>query len=79
MAEPKHTGGGWYELADGRRIQGKEAAYEAAGETPDEVALEAIVNIPASRSPYGRRIDRGTKFKADPATAEVLRAKEYAR
>lgn len=26
---PKHTGGGWYELSDGSKIQGKEEAYEA--------------------------------------------------
>lgn len=24
--EPKHVGGGWYELADGSRVQGKAAA-----------------------------------------------------
>lgn len=30
-AEPVHVGGGWYELPDGRRIRGKEAAYAAAG------------------------------------------------
>lgn len=27
--EPKHTGGGWYELSNGERVQGKEAAIEA--------------------------------------------------
>ena len=31
QSEPKHTGGGWYELEDGTRIRGKEAAYQAAG------------------------------------------------
>jgi len=31
---PKHTGGGWYELSDGQKIQGKEEAIAAmkAGE-----------------------------------------------
>lgn len=24
--EPRHVGGGWYELPDGRRVRGKEAA-----------------------------------------------------
>lgn len=28
-AEPKHVGGGWYELPGGRRVQGKQAALEA--------------------------------------------------
>ena len=27
--EPKHIGGGWYELPDGSRIQGRDAAIEA--------------------------------------------------
>ena len=27
--EPKHIGGGWYELPGGERIQGKDAAVEA--------------------------------------------------
>lgn len=31
VIEPVHVGGGWYELPDGRRIRGKEAAYAAAG------------------------------------------------
>ncbi|QNG60386.1 hypothetical protein H4O14_02340 [Bacillus sp. PAMC26568] len=26
---PKHTGGGWYELADGSKVQGKEEAIAA--------------------------------------------------
>lgn len=26
---PKHTGGGYYELSDGTKVQGKEAAIEA--------------------------------------------------
>lgn len=26
---PKHTGGGWYELSDGTKVQGKEEAYDA--------------------------------------------------
>lgn len=26
---PKHTGGGWYELSNGQKVQGKEAAKEA--------------------------------------------------
>jgi hypothetical protein len=26
---PKHTGGGWYELPDGQKIQGKEEALAA--------------------------------------------------
>ena len=29
---PVHVGGGWYELEDGRRIQGKEEAMAAASE-----------------------------------------------
>lgn len=28
-AEPKHVGGGWYELPNGERVQGKAAAQEA--------------------------------------------------
>ena len=28
-AAPKHVGGGWYELPDGTRVQGKEAALKA--------------------------------------------------
>lgn len=32
---PKHTGGGWYELSNGERVQGKESAIEA------EEALES--------------------------------------
>jgi len=30
--EPKHVGGGWYELPDGRRIRGKDAAFAALRE-----------------------------------------------
>lgn len=26
---PKHTGGGWYELSNGEKVQGKEEAVEA--------------------------------------------------
>jgi hypothetical protein len=26
---PKHVGGGWYELSNGERVQGKEEAIEA--------------------------------------------------
>lgn len=26
---PKHTGGGWYELSNGEKVQGKEEAKEA--------------------------------------------------
>lgn len=29
--EPKHVGGGWYELPDGSRIKGKEEALKALG------------------------------------------------
>ena len=29
--ELKHIGGGWYELPDGSRVQGREAAFEAIG------------------------------------------------
>lgn len=29
IAEPKHVGGGYYELPDGTRIKGKQAAIEA--------------------------------------------------
>ena len=28
---PKHVGGGWYELPDGERVQGKENALKALG------------------------------------------------
>src|SRR5690606_5383921 len=31
-AEPRHVGGGWYELADGRRVRGKEAALASMRE-----------------------------------------------
>lgn len=31
-AGPKHIGGGWYELPDGRRIKGKNAALAALQE-----------------------------------------------
>ena len=27
-SEPKHVGGGWYELPDGRRVRGKEQALQ---------------------------------------------------
>lgn len=27
--EPQHVGGGYYELSNGERVQGKEAAFEA--------------------------------------------------
>lgn len=30
---PKHVGGGWYELPDGSRVQGKEDAEQAIAET----------------------------------------------
>ena len=30
--EIKHTGGGWYELPNGRKVQGKEAAEKALKE-----------------------------------------------
>jgi len=30
--EIKHTGGGWYELPDGQKVQGKEAAEKALKE-----------------------------------------------
>lgn len=26
---PRHAGGGWYELSDGSRVQGREAAHDA--------------------------------------------------
>lgn len=29
---PKHVGGGWYELSDGEKVQGKENAIEAENE-----------------------------------------------
>ncbi|WP_130807652.1 hypothetical protein [Senegalia massiliensis] len=29
---PKHTGGGWYELSNGEKIQGKEEALKAENE-----------------------------------------------
>lgn len=29
---PKHTGGGWYKLSDGTKVQGKEEAIEAEKE-----------------------------------------------
>lgn len=32
--EPAHIGGGWYELADGRRVRGEENALKAAAEQP---------------------------------------------
>lgn len=32
VAAPEHIGGGWYELPDGTRVQGKEAAWEALEE-----------------------------------------------
>lgn len=32
---PKHTGGGWYELSNGERVQGKEAAEKAEKEVGD--------------------------------------------
>lgn len=31
-AKPKHVGGGWYELPDGTRVRGKEAASSIADE-----------------------------------------------
>jgi hypothetical protein len=32
---PKHTGGGWYELSNGDKVQGKEEAKEAEKEVGD--------------------------------------------
>lgn len=32
---PKHIGGGWYELSNGERVQGKEEAEEAENEVGD--------------------------------------------
>ena len=29
---PKHVGGGWYELSNGERVQGKEEALEKEGD-----------------------------------------------
>lgn len=29
--EPKHIGGGWYELPNGERVKGKDEAYTAMG------------------------------------------------
>jgi hypothetical protein len=29
--EPKHIGGGWYELPNGERVKGKDEAYAAMG------------------------------------------------
>lgn len=29
---PKHTGGGWYELSNGEKVQGKEEAIQAESE-----------------------------------------------
>lgn len=34
MDAPRHLGGGWYELTDGRRIRGKAAAVEAQAAVP---------------------------------------------
>ena len=36
--EIKHTGGGWYELPDGQKVQGKEAAEEALKGAVDDGA-----------------------------------------
>ena len=36
--EIKHTGGGWYELPDGSKVQGKEAAEEALKGAVDDGA-----------------------------------------
>lgn len=32
MEYPKHTGGGWYELSNGEKVQGKEEAIKAEQE-----------------------------------------------
>jgi hypothetical protein len=32
---PKHTGGGWYELSNGDKVQGKDEAKEAEKEVGD--------------------------------------------
>ena len=29
---PKHVGGGWYELSNGKRVQGKEEAIKKEGD-----------------------------------------------
>lgn len=36
----KHAGGGYYELPDGRKIKGKDAALEALAESGDENGAE---------------------------------------
>ncbi|MDT0163824.1 hypothetical protein [Bacillus sp. AG4(2022)] len=33
---PKHTGGGWYELSNGEKVQGKDEAAAAEGELHKE-------------------------------------------
>lgn len=32
IAFPKHVGGGWYELSNGERVQGKEEAIKKEGD-----------------------------------------------
>jgi hypothetical protein len=84
MPKIKHTGGGWYELPSGRKVQGKEAAEAAMNEgAPEKAAsgggeLVALVNIPARMVGRASRVERGDTFTVDAARAKHLLRVRYA-
>lgn len=83
--EPKHIGGGWYELPDGSKVKGKENALKEVAETKtepeeveDRVLMVAHRNIPPHLAGTERRVYRGREFYTPKTNVRNLESKKLA-